>query len=78
MGVPKQCPNCQETVSLEQLRSYSSLLGLRKDSKCVSCGARLRWAACPWYLTHAGGLVTFASALGFVTSWIKLIGVANR
>jgi hypothetical protein len=34
----------------------------------------LRWAAGPWYLTHAAGLVTFASALGFVASWIKLIG----
>ena len=74
MGVPKQCPNCQETVSQEKLRSYSSLLGLRRDSKCASCGTRLRWAAGPWYLTHVGGLITFASALGFVASWIKLIG----
>lgn len=74
MGVAKQCPNCQQTVSLEQLRSYSNLLGLRRDSTCSSCGARLRWAAGPWYLTHVGGLITFISGLGFIASWIKLIG----
>ncbi|UCH48135.1 MAG: hypothetical protein JSU95_19245 [Betaproteobacteria bacterium] len=74
MGVPKQCPNCQVMVSQEQLRSYSSLLGLRRDSRCSNCGSRLKWAAGPWYLTHVGGLITFASGLGFVASWIKLIG----
>ncbi len=74
MGVPKQCPNCQQTVSLEQLRSYSNLLGIRRDSRCSNCAARLRWAAGPWYLTHVGGLITFAAGLGFVASWIKLTG----
>ena len=74
MGIPKQCPKCQTIVSLEQLRRYASVLGMRKDSKCSSCGAHLRWAAGPWYLTHVGGLVTFAAGLGFVASWIKLIG----
>ena len=73
MGVPKQCPSCQETVSREQLRSYTSLLGLRRESRCSNCGARLKWAAAPWYLTHLGGLITFASGLGFVASWVKLI-----
>ena len=73
MGLPKQCPNCQEVVTLEQLRQYSNLLGWRRESKCTSCGTRLKWAAGPWYLTHFGGLITFASGLGFVASWVKLI-----
>lgn len=77
MGVPKQCPNCQQTVSREQLRRYSSLLGMRRESACASCGARLKWSAGPWYLTHAGGVITFVSGLGFIASWINLIGPAN-
>ena len=73
MGILKQYPLCHETLSPKQLREYSTFVGARRVSPCPYCGVQLKWAAGPWYLTHAGGLITFVSGLGFLGSLTELI-----
>ncbi len=59
-------------MSRKDLKAYSTRVGLPKKAPCPRCGTLLKWSAEYWFMTHFGGLVVAAAALGFLASLVKL------
>ena len=69
----KECPSCGKQFSQKDLRAFSTGAGLPNKAPCPRCGTLLKWSAEYWCMTHFGGLVVAAAALGFLASLLKLI-----
>ena len=74
MGLAKTCPHCARPLSPQELRAFSSRIGVPIAAPCPRCGTRLRWQRHDWWLAHAGALVIAGGALGLLATLVQWVG----